>query len=120
VRVAVFPCSRSFHLVQRFSFLIYFASSMDGFGRRRAGLAGIDGLCRQGQVSGPAASGGSLVVGGLFAGSRSDKGLWRPAGAVWKKRARAGCADPFLDGMAPRKELLVPALAQLAEQGRSW
>lgn len=70
------------------------------------------------EFPGPSASGGSLVVGGLFAGSRGAEALW---GAGWrgleKARQELGVQTRFLDGMAPRKELLVPALTQLAEQG---
>jgi basic membrane protein A len=42
---------------------------------------------------------------------------WR---GLEKARQELGVQTRFLDGMAPRKELLVPALAQLAEQGRNW
>lgn len=82
------------------------------------GLLALTACAGRAGVSGPAASGGSLVVGGLFAGSRSDKGFmeagWR---GLEKAREELGVQTRFLDGMAPRKELLVPALAQLAEQG---
>lgn len=82
------------------------------------GLLALTACAGRAGVSGPAAPGGSLVVGGLFAGSRSDKGFmeagWR---GLEKARQELGVQTRFLDGMAPRKELLVPALAQLAEQG---
>jgi basic membrane protein A len=85
------------------------------------GLLALTACAGRAGVSGPAASGGSLVVGGLFAGSRSDKGFmeagWR---GLEKARQELGVQTRFLDGMAPSKELLVPALAQLAEQGRNW
>ena len=60
----------------------------------------------------------SPVVGGLFAGSRSDKGFmeagWR---GLEKAREELGVQTRFIDGIAPKKELLVPALTQLAAQG---
>ena len=67
----------------------------------------------------PAVALASLRVGGLFAGSRTDKGFME---AGWRGLEKArlelpGVQTAFIDGIAPRKELLVPALARLAEQG---
>ncbi|MDN5505786.1 MAG: BMP family protein [Comamonas sp.] len=82
------------------------------------GLLALTACAGKAQAPGAAAAGSSLVVGGLFAGSRSDKGFmeagWR---GLEKARQELGVQTRFLDGVAPRKELLVPALAQLAEQG---
>ena len=85
-----------------------------------AGAAGAGGLLALSGCAGSSvlSSGQSLKVGGVFAGSRSDKGFmeagWR---GLEKARQELGVQISFLDGMAPKKELLVPALTQLAEQG---
>ena len=59
------------------------------------GLLALTACTGRAGVSGPAASGGSLVVGGLFAGSRSDKGFmeagWR---GLEKARQELGVQQP--------------------------
>ncbi|WP_120969910.1 BMP family protein [Comamonas sp. lk] len=85
-----------------------------------ASAAGGAGLLVLGGCAAPAVQPAhkNLVVGGLFAGSRSDKGFmeagWR---GLEKARTELGVQTRFIDGIAPKKELLVPALTQLAEQG---
>ncbi|MFD2756237.1 BMP family protein [Comamonas terrae] len=75
----------------------------------------------QGAAAGAAAGsqpGGLGMVGGLFAGSRSDKGFmeagWR---GLEKARDVLGVQLRFIDGIAPQQDKLAAALAQLAEQG---
>lgn len=82
------------------------------------GLLALTGCASKTGGAAQAAPASSLVVGGLFAGSRSDKGFmeagWR---GLEKARQELGVQTRFLDRRAPRKELLLAALNQLAEQG---
>ncbi|MGE8319137.1 MAG: BMP family protein [Comamonas sp.] len=86
------------------------------------GMAAVPALAALGACSAPAsrpqAGKGGLIVGGLFAGSRSDKGFmeagWR---GLEKARTELGVQTRFIDGIAPRRELLVPALERLASEG---
>ena len=59
-----------------------------------------------------------LIVGGLFAGSRSDKGFmeagWR---GLEKARAEFGVQTRFIDGVQPKREFLVAALSRLTDEG---
>lgn len=67
-------------------------------------------------ASRPAGSG--LIVGALFAGSRSDRGFmeagWR---GLEKARTELGVQTRFIDGVPPRRDQLAAALARLADDG---
>ena len=86
------------------------------------GVMVLDGCASsQGAATGAVAGSkpaGLSVVGGLFAGSRSDKGFmeagWR---GLEKAHAELGVQLRFIDGIPPRKDKLAAALTQLAEQG---
>ena len=69
-------------------------------------------------LSGASRRPNDLIVGGLFAGSRSDKGFmeagWR---GLEKARTELGVQTRFIDGVQPRRELLAAALARLADEG---
>ena len=117
------PCMRAGERTSDGDCFVTLPSQNDLFSRRQclgAALAVPTALALSACASRPVAAPlAGLKVGGLFAGSRSDKGFmeagWR--GLEQARLQLTGVQTAFVDGLPPKKELLVPALTRLAEQG---